>query len=336
MATWGALLYSIGLAGLALAWASGVRGAWWMTVSDIFAIYLFLPLPAMLVGAMLVRSVPLRLASGLMLALFLGEFGARLLPPPAPVAEGRPLRVLTLNHLYSNQRAAEVVAAIRAQDADIVALQELSSTVARAIDRDLADRYPYRYLAPSPKAYGLGVLSRYPMVEQQVRFPLPAQLLVADIEGAPVSVLNVHLPSPQVRFSYGDGRVPLPSSYNDRRRERAAPELLRIIDAIDGPLVALGDFNTSEREPLYGEIAARLEDAYRQTSWGIGATFPRPQRPAILRAMPPLVRIDYIWTRGQIAPARTWLNCEVPGADHCMLVADLRLQRAAALAPERR
>jgi vancomycin resistance protein VanJ len=335
--SWGALIYSVGLTGLALFWMVGDGGAWWLRLSDIFAIYLFAPLPLLILSAVFVRSLPLRAASGVLLALFLLEFGVRLLPPPGAMAEGRSLRVLTFNHLYTNRRASDIVAAIRAQDADIVGLQELSALVAGQIDRDLADRYPYRYLLPEPQSYGLGLLSRYPIVQQRLVLPLSAQEVVVDIAGMQVTVLNVHMPSPQVQFGRIAPRMLFPSGYNDTRRARAAPRLLQHLDTISGPLIALGDFNTSEREPLYDQIAARLQDSYRRTSWGIGATFPRLQRQAILRVIPPLVRIDYIWTREQITPARTWVNCDVPGSDHCMLGADLRLDLAAAqlLAPER-
>jgi len=39
----------------------------------------------------------------------------------------------------------------------------------------------------------------------------------------------------------------------------------------------------------------------------------------------PLVRIDYIWTRGSVVPVSTHVNCDDGGSDHCMVVADLRI-----------
>ena len=114
--SWVALLYGVGLAGLALLWMTGDEGAWWVRLSNIFAIYLFAPLPLVLLGALTIRSRILRVASGVLLVVFLLEFGGRILPLPTSAVEGRRLRVLTFNHLYTNRRAPEIVAAIRAQD----------------------------------------------------------------------------------------------------------------------------------------------------------------------------------------------------------------------------
>ena len=162
---------------------------------------------------------------------------------------------------------------------DIVGLQELSALVAEQIDLDLADRYPYRYLLPAPHSYGLGLLSRYPIIQQRLILPLSAQQVVVDVEGMQVTVLNVHMPSPEVPFGMSARIIPIPQDYTDTRRARMAPSCCWQIDAISGPLIALGDFNTSEREPLYDQIAARLQGLLSADELGDRGNLPSAAAP---------------------------------------------------------
>jgi endonuclease/exonuclease/phosphatase (EEP) superfamily protein YafD len=68
-----------------------------------------------------------------------------------------------------------------------------------------------------------------------------------------------------------------------------------------------------------------MHDAYRETAWGFGFTFPNDQRLGRLAVPFPLVRIDYVWSRGGVMPALAWVDCASSGSDHCMLIADLRV-----------
>ena len=56
-----------------------------------------------------------------------------------------------------------------------------------------------------------------------------------------------------------------------------------------------------------------------------GFTFPNDRRIGPITIPVPLVRIDYIWTRGPVVPVATHVNCDDGGSDHCMVVADLRV-----------
>ncbi len=324
-----ALIYCAGLLLLVGLWNS-FPDSGWLAVVNIFALYLFAPLILLVPAALLIRSRTLRGAAVATLALFLALFGTQLLPPRAIAATGMPLRVATLNHLYSNQNTDAIITAIRAQNADVVALQELSQSVQQAAHQQLQSEYPYQILLPGRGSNGLGILSRYPLSNSTYLPGFTGLRTTLDLHGTPITLLNVHPSAPRVQLPdyLPEGSLPILQDYSTARRSNQITELLRVIDTISGPLVVLGDFNTSDREPEYAEFARRLHDAYRETQWGFGFTFPNKKRVGPLITPFPLIRIDYIWSRADVRPEYAWVECDNGGSDHCMVIADLRVDRA--------
>ena len=302
---------------LALLWSFGPTDVEWLTLSSIAAPFLFLPLVALLPLALFMRSRGLRGAVLVLLGLFAVLFGARFLPPRAASAEGMlTLRVVTFNQLYTNERVEEVLDALSAQDADVIALQELSPAVADALQTRLKDMYPYADFRPSRETEGVGLFSRYPITDVIYKWKPQVQRATVNVRGADVTVLNVHAPAPYRSASTG----PL-AAYDPQQREPRFEVLLRRIDEATGPLVVLGDFNLSDREWRYNDVSARLTDVFRTTTRGFGFTYPNYTRVRGL-PVPPLVRIDYVWAGGGVVPIDAKVVCE-GGSDHCMVVAEL-------------
>jgi endonuclease/exonuclease/phosphatase (EEP) superfamily protein YafD len=321
-----ALLYCILVVALGLLWTLRADSAWWLALSNVFALYAFAPLLLLAPAALLIGSRWLRAATALPLAVFLALFGARLLPPLGEQPAGQRLRVMTINQLYTNRQVDALIAAIRTEDADIVAIQELSPRLAAAAEQQLRAEYPYQSLMTND-SYDLGILSRYPLREV-VREPrFTAQRAIVEIDGLAITLLNAHPHAPQIatRRLRQFRPVKVVLNYDTSRRARELPQLLETIDAVQGPLIVLGDLNTSDREPPYADLAARLHDAYRETAWGFGFTFPNNQRLARLPVPFPLVRIDYIWSGRGVLPAAARVTCASGGSDHSAVVADLRV-----------
>ncbi len=80
-----------------------------------------------------------------------------------------------------------LIAAIRAQDADIVALQELSQPMADAIQQQLAAEYPYQVLMPAELDDGQGILSRYPLRDVARGPDFPGQRAIVDVDGQAIT-----------------------------------------------------------------------------------------------------------------------------------------------------
>ena len=325
-----ASLYCIILVALGVLWTIQPQRTWWLAFSNIFALYLFAPLLVLAPAALGSGSRWLRGAVALSAAAFVVLFGARFIPPLGQPPEGTRLRVMTINQLNSNDHIAELMAAIRAQNADIVAIQELSEPVAEAARRELRAEYPYQLLSSGDEDSGLGLLSRYPLRAQAREREFTGQRVVVLVGGREIAVINVHLPAPRIetRRLRQFRPVKLLLGYDTAQRASEFAGLLRAIDAAEGPLVVMGDFNTSDREPAYAQLAARLHDAYRETAWGFGFTFPHGKMIKALDSLTilvPLVRIDYVWSKAGVMPQAAQVVCDSGESDHCAVVADLRV-----------
>jgi vancomycin resistance protein VanJ len=311
---------------------------WWLFLLNSFAPYLFLPLPAVLGVAVATRrrGLGVGLAAGLL--LFAGLYGhlfqprARLAPAGAPAVVA-----MTWNIQGQNTDVAPMLAAVRASGADLIAFQELNHVAAAGLERALDDLYPYRVLAPQSGVLGMGVLSRYPLRASGARLsPVWGQtwqVLEMEVDGHAVTVVNVHAVASFVH----QGPAALTRSIRDREGQAAA--LDAFVAARPGPLICLGDLNTTDRTVAYALATGRLRDAWREAGWGLGHTFPGAAVPgsgmptvAGRPLLPWLVRIDHVlhsahWlaTEARIGP---WDGI----ADHRPVMARLVLVAAAGAA----
>lgn len=126
--------------------------------------------------------------------IFVALFGARFVPPA-----GAPLRVMIFNLHYAlaDEQLAEMIALIRAQDADLIALQELSIPAA-ALRQHLSQEYPYQELSPATSYTGVGVISRYPLRAPADQRRVPGQLLQVNIGAQPITLINANLTAPDL------------------------------------------------------------------------------------------------------------------------------------------
>lgn len=298
---------------------------WWVALLNAFAPLLFLPLALLLPVALVSRSPGLRVATIVTLAIFVLLFGRLFVPGSAIVAVGTDLRVATLNQRFDNRDTAAVLAAIRSQRADLVAVQELSPAVAQAIEQQFAGEFPYRLLDPSDGPGGLGVISRYPLKEESRVRGVRSQRVTVDLDGRQVQIVNVHVHRGRIQTARL-GPVPVPRSYDTLRQYAQARSLAEELGGTAEPLIVLGDFNASDRDPAYAVMAEHFRDAYRATTAGFGFTFPNRKQLGPVFVPFPLIRIDYVWTNQAIVPAAAKVVCDNNGADHCMLVANLVVQ----------
>ena len=105
-----------------------------MAVINSLALYIFLPLPLVLPLAIIFRRRELwiGLAGGVMLFIWL--WGGLFIPRTSkPRTEGQSLSVMTYNVLGTHQQTAPAIEVIRTEDADVVFLQEINTTLAKTI-----------------------------------------------------------------------------------------------------------------------------------------------------------------------------------------------------------
>jgi vancomycin resistance protein VanJ len=300
---------------------------WWFQLVDALAVWSYLPILLLACCSLLTRewraSLPL-LAPAL---LFWVEYGALFLPNGRSQA-GTPVRVMTANLLQSNANYDSLAAALAHHQPDLVALQELGTSMAARARTGLADHYPYQALDPSDSTFGMGILSRHPMRAP----PSPAmgydscqcQQASLEVQSRSVVVFNAHPIAPFIPTSRL-GRFPMPADFQAEGHERTVETILERASSIQQPLLLMGDFNVTERQPTYRRIRQRLRDAHYEAGWGLGLTFPARLWRFSDFPMFPLLRIDYIFHDDSWSVNRVWTG-DLAGSDHRYVVADLVLR----------
>jgi endonuclease/exonuclease/phosphatase (EEP) superfamily protein YafD len=318
-----ALGYTLGLIGYFTALAFGYGTIGWLALVREFSLYLFLPLPFLLLFGLVLGARTTLLVSLLPLGLFLAVYGPQFLPQPGVAAAGPEFRVLSFNAggNVGGGRPERLLSALRATDAAIVALQEVPPDTLGVIGAALAAEYPYR--AGGPDAV---VLSEFPVLER-AQFRLQdgaylAQHVVVATPGKPLNLVNVHLVRPAYRTGWRRGLLPWVRGFDPAWRDTQVQELLTRLKAIGGPIVLTGDFNETEWSRPYGMLRTELEDSFREAGWGFGHTYPSNIRWGEWEISVPLARIDYIFHSPELIAVRAYVGPD-GGSDHLPVVADL-------------
>ena len=294
----------------------------WLALLNVFAPFLFAPLLIILPVALWARSKTVFMASLVAAALGFLLYGSRFLTePPANAAANGVMTVMTFN-LGPNQALPEQnLAAIEAENADIVTVQELVPATVKLLRASLADRYPYMIL--DLRADTTGLLSRYPIINSDWFSPAGRGRSVLhatlNVNGTPLHILAVHPLPPGI--SWHD-EYPLPTGLDDAEQELEAKDILRRVTYLEGPVLVMGDFNMSDQSSVYNLVSSALEDSYRQVGWGLGFTFPNHLKMQGMPVPGPFIRIDYVFHSAHTSAQSARVSCE-GGSDHCYLVVKL-------------
>jgi endonuclease/exonuclease/phosphatase family metal-dependent hydrolase len=216
-----------------------------------------------------------------------------------------------------------IAAAIRAEGADLVALQEVgrhwsadsafrdqAADLGRLLSMEFVfganlDRDPFEPGAPR-RQYGTAILSSWPVLESR-NILLPRASPENEQRG--LLVLDVELDGERFRLH----NAHLGVTGQDREPQVAA--ILAEVDTATVPHALLGDFNARPTAPELAPLFERLRDAWTLAGDGNGFTFP---------ASEPTARIDYVLVSAQLTVSAVRVPAEL-GSDHRPLVAELAL-----------
>jgi vancomycin resistance protein VanJ len=290
-----------------------------LALTQVFAPHLFLPLVGLLplglrYGGSVVRGL---LVAAVTLGLLRFAGGVVSLPQGS-TPDARPLKIMSWNVATGATQGELVVDRLLASDAELVGLQELRVSHVRAIEAEplLGERFPYRVLQPHDTVLGMGLLSAHPIVDHRSSFEPP--YIAATVELAESGSLRAVTAHPQpARMGLLGGLVPLRFETAERDASlRAIRQLLEPGLAAGEPVVLLGDFNVTDREPAYAELSTGLSDAHLVAGLGTGSTW----RPPEIDFLPfGILRIDYIFGGGRARPVSVDVDCPSGTGDHCII-----------------
>jgi len=305
----------------------------WLPIrlGNYFAPWLLLVLLPILSLAILSRQTWLARWLLLLLILVGGHYRTQFIPqadavqataPPASQAAW--LTVMTFNVNYRNDEVSAIAALIRAEQPDLVALQEVTGPVMTALAATLTPDYPYALIAEGIESRQ-GLISRYPLTHQPPPSPEPPKRIlraIVETPTGPISVWNLH------------SRVGLKQALW-RAQYSTLQQVAEEVAQTTGPIIVLGDFNTTDQTETYRLLASQLTDVHRAVGRGFGFTFPGrttvPDSWRYIAGWPtfgPLVRIDMVLVSPHFVPLSSRVISTPAGSDHFPVL--VRLQFALA------
>jgi endonuclease/exonuclease/phosphatase (EEP) superfamily protein YafD len=224
---------------------------------------------------------------------------------------GTDLTVMTSNLRLGRADPAAVVRIARDSQADVVVLEEVTSSAYVALGR-LREDLPYTAGQPAGGAFGTVVLSRFPL---EAVTPVPVSKSgwgMRVLAPTPFALLGLHTSQP----------MGWPANWRT--------DFTLITDVVrksSEPLVVAGDFNaTLDHAPMRRLLGLGLADAARQANSGWQPTWPGASDAA--GGLPfglSVLAIDHVLVSDDFSAVSTRTH-RVPGSDHLALVARLALR----------
>jgi vancomycin resistance protein VanJ len=270
---------------------------------DTFLPWVGVAVPILGVAALVRRSATAGVAL-LVPAVVWGLMFGDLLIPGKGAGGAYDLRVLSHNVDAANPNPKQTAQDLLAADADVMALEEITSADMKVYKAAFAKKYPYEVSRDT-----VGLWSKYPVVQSEsvdVGFAWTRALRaeVTAPEGK-VAVYVAHLASVRVGTS----------GFTSNQRNDTIKALGRqIADEKLAGVIVMGDFNGTANDRSLAPLTAGLRSAQGAAGDGFGFTWP---------AEFPMARIDHIMVRG-VTPTKAWVM-KPTGSDHRPVVAELRI-----------
>lgn len=257
-------------------------------------------------------------------AAFLWWYAPAWLPRPSPDVDGIEFTAVTFNVLGHLADPDQTFATLQDINADIVGLQELRPT----LQGKLAREYPYEVSKVVQGYDGLGLYSRFPILESEVIIEVDFAHIdldqpkyiraVVDIRGQPVVVYVIHPPIPQPSFP-ASPLYEVIFHYDDTHLQAHIERTVRQIKGETLPVLLLCDCNSTPRSRQYRLLDGVLNEAFGTQGWGLGLS--HPVKPF------PLLRIDYIWYSPDFAALSTKVWPRSGTSDHYPVWGRITLRR---------
>ncbi|MDQ0777701.1 vancomycin resistance protein VanJ [Streptomyces aurantiacus] len=273
---------------------------------ETFLPWLGLAVPVLLVLALVRKSATALLAVLVPAIVWANLFGGLLIDR---TGSGGDLTVATHNVNADNPDPSGTARAVAASGADVVALEELTTSAVPVYEKALASTYKYHSVQGT-----VGLWSKYPLsgaapVDIRLGWTRAMRATVTAPEGR-LAVYVAHLPSVRVKMKAG---------FTARQRDRSADALGAAISHEKLPDVALlGDLNGTMNDRALTAVTSQMRSTQGAAGGGFGFSWP---------AAFPMARIDQILVKG-VEPVTSWTLPDT-GSDHLPIAARVKLSATA-------
>ncbi|BBX05055.1 endonuclease [Mycolicibacterium moriokaense] len=266
----------------------------YLTVASLIALFMFV------VSRRWVLTIVAALLCVVMIAVQLPRF----IGPEKVGVPSVAVRVVTAN-LGRGHADPRAVTELAGTTADVLVIQELTPEAATGLSGAGLDAiFPYRALNPAARSSGVGVWSRYPIIDSARidAYVMPMLRARIQVPGVmfPTTVLSVHLAAPWVQslHYFRDDVANFPVTLRELSREAGS-----------GAVIVAGDFNsTLDMQPFRKLLAEGYRDAGEQAGAGLTRTYPsKPWRR-------PVIGIDHVLVHN--CSASSVRTVALPGSDH--------------------
>ncbi|MEV8372822.1 endonuclease/exonuclease/phosphatase family protein [Kribbella sp. NPDC056861] len=269
---------------------------------DTFLPWVGVAIPVLIVAAVVRRSATAGMALLVPTIIWGVMYGNLVIPGKS----GGPydLRVLSHNVDAANKDPQRTARDLLTADADIVALEELTSGDLKVYKAELAATYPYMVTRGTVALWSKYQVEESESVDVGFKWTRALRAEVATPEGK-VAVYVAHLASVRIGTS----------GFTSNQRNDTIKQLGEQIaqEKLAGVIV-MGDFNGTANDRSLAPLTFGLRSAQGAAGHGFGFTWP---------ASFPMARIDHIMVRG-VTPTKAWVM-ESTGSDHRPVVAELRI-----------
>jgi endonuclease/exonuclease/phosphatase (EEP) superfamily protein YafD len=300
------LLVLIGLPLLTVAFLRviGFDGGWYLTALIALTPYVLIYGVLVAALALLLRRWWLGGVALALSALLTVYVAPRVTADDQPAAHGKTVRVLAANLYLGEADPAAVVRLVREQRVDVLNLLEMTPAAIAGLERaGLFETLPYRVLHPASGVDGSGIVSRYPLTEEDYAGDSAQKQpgAAADLgDGVTLEVVAAHPQSPDTGYHEWEQQM--------RDLSRAIGE--------HGLRVVAGDFNaTLDHAALRTVLSRGYVDAAEARGDGLKFTWPSSVA---------FVPLDHVLVDRRVA-VRDYRVLELPGSDHRAVYAEVQL-----------
>jgi endonuclease/exonuclease/phosphatase (EEP) superfamily protein YafD len=224
--------------------------------------------------------------------------------PAGQVGSNPPLRMMSLNLYLRNREFDKVLDLVHAERPDVALFLEVTPEWALAL-RELDDDYPYHRVIPDGfGSAGMAFYSRVQAVSLDFKNAEGMPTMVARLapESGPLTVIGVHPSSPRS-----------PVALEFRNLDLAVLE--RLVARQSGPLVVLGDLNTTSWSPYFQDLLRTTSLLDSRCGFGVEGTWPNLPLPFRIPIDHCLVSKDVTVCQRRVGPP--------VGSDHRAVIVDL-------------